>query len=98
MWVRRLTNICALCECKLGRFEIHHWNYLCLGKETLHDVSVLCPECHADAHRVMCGQPPEIDDSEIGVYASFWDGSEDLVYFKDEFVDRVNFLMLMGEK
>lgn len=44
---------CQACGKKLGKgiFNIHHKNYLCLGKEVDSDVLVLCQYCHNQKHK-----------------------------------------------
>lgn len=34
----------------MSAFELHHTNYANVGRETLQDVRILCPTCHAVEH------------------------------------------------
>lgn len=48
-----IFGICELCgysAWKQGVMQLHHINYNHTGKETLEDVQLLCPHCHAKTH------------------------------------------------
>ena len=53
-WIRKqllaiLGERCSECGSQF-RIEVHHANYDNLGKETIHDVDVLCHTCHENWH------------------------------------------------
>ena len=68
MKLRRETEKCELCDFYLPTeaeeaiqcvgWEVHHWTYKNIPKEKRTDLSVVCPECHKDAHRIMRGERP----------------------------------------
>lgn len=43
-------DACVLCGATGDRVDVHHRHYKRLGGERLHDLTVLCRDCHAKHH------------------------------------------------
>ena len=48
----RAGNRCQVCNAD-GLMEVHHRTYERMGHESLNDLTVLCPRCHALYHEAM---------------------------------------------
>lgn len=57
---REVGNVCQQCGQERAALQMHHLHYLTVGKERLHDVRLLCQDCHtAIAHGgLRVGIPP----------------------------------------
>jgi hypothetical protein len=50
-WASGRSKQCVCCD-KAGR-ALHHFDYGCLGHETLDDLVLVCEPCHSEIHRLV---------------------------------------------